>query len=225
MADAQFVTEQRTSSGTSVIATNKVLRNTYMLLSMTLAFSALTAGMSMTFNWPHPGFIITMVGYFGLLYLTTKFRNSSIGVLCVFGLTGFMGLTMGPIISSYMSLSNGAEIVTYAFGTTAVTFFALSGYAIASKKDFSFLGPMLMVGIIVAFCAALAAMFFSMPALSLAVSSMFVMLMAGMILYQTGQIVNGGETNYIMATVSLYVSIYNMFLSLLHIFGALGGED
>jgi modulator of FtsH protease len=125
----------------------------------------------------------------------------------------------------YLSLSNGAQIVTYAFGTTAVTFFALSGYAIASKKDFSFLGPMLMVGIIVAFCAALAAMFFNMPALSLAVSSMFVMLMAGMILYQTGQIVNGGETNYIMATVTLYVSIYNMFMSLLHIFGALGGED
>ena len=221
MADAQFLTDQ----GTSVVATNKVLRNTYMLLSMTLAFSALTAGMSMAFNWPHPGLVITLVGYFGLLYLTAKFRNSSIGVLCVFGLTGFMGLTMGPIISSYMQLANGAELVTYAFGTTAVTFFALSGYAIASKKDFSFLGPMLMVGILVAFCAAIASIFIQMPALSLAVSSMFVMLMAGMMLYQTGQIVNGGETNYIMATVTLYVSLYNMFMSLLHIFGIFGGED
>jgi modulator of FtsH protease len=221
MADAQFLTDTRSS----VIETNKVLRNTYMLLSMTLAFSALTAGLSMAFNWPHPGLILTLVGYFGFLFATMKFRDSGIGILCVFGLTGFMGLTMGPIISMYLSLSNGAEIVAYAFGTTAVAFLGLSGYAIASKKDFSFLGPMLMVGILVAFCAAIASFFLSIPGLSLAVSSMFVLLMAGMILYQTSEIVNGGETNYIMATVSLYVSIYNMFMSLLHIFGALGGEE
>ena len=221
MADAQFLTDTRSS----VLETNKVLRNTYMLLSMTLAFSALTAGLSMAFNWPHPNLIMTLVGYFGLLFLTTKFRNSSIGVLCVFGLTGFMGLTMGPIISMYLSLSNGAEIVSYAFGTTAVVFLGLSGYAIATKKDFSWMGPMLMVGILVAFCAGLASIFLSIPGLSLAVSSMFVLLMAGMMLFQTSQIVNGGETNYIMATVSLYVSLYNMFMSLLHIFGALGGED
>ena len=221
MADAQFLTDSRSS----VIETNKVLRNTYMLLSMTLAFSALTAGLSMAFNWPHPGLIITLVGYFGLLFLTTKFRNSAIGVLCVFGLTGFMGLTMGPIINMYLSLANGAEIVSYAFGTTAVVFLGLSGYAIASKKDFSFLGPMLMVGILVAFCAGIASVFLDIAGLSLAVSSMFVLLMAGMMLYETSQIVNGGETNYIMATVSLYVSLYNMFMSLLHIFGALGGED
>ena len=221
MADAQFLTDSRSS----VIETNKVLRNTYMLLSMTLAFSALTAGLSMAFNFPHPGFIITLVGYFGLLFLTTKFRNSSIGVLCVFALTGFMGLTMGPILNMYLQLANGAEIIAYAFGTTAVAFFGLSGYAIASKKDFSFLGPMLMVGILVAFCAAIASFFLSIPGLSLAVSSMFVLLMAGMMLYQTGEIVNGGETNYIMATVSLYITIYNMFMSLLHIFGVMGGED
>ena len=139
MADAQFLTDTRSS----VIETNKVLRNTYMLLSMTLAFSALTAGLSMAFNWPHPGLILTLVGYFGFLFATMKFRDSGIGILCVFGLTGFMGLTMGPIISMYLSLSNGAEIVAYAFGTTAVAFLGLSGYAIASKKDFSFLGPML----------------------------------------------------------------------------------
>ena len=166
-----------------------------------------------------------MVGYFGLLFATMKFRDSGIGILCVFALTGFMGLTMGPIISMYLSLANGPEIVAYAFGTTAVAFLGLSGYAITTKKDFSFLGPMLMVGILVAFCAAIASFFLSIPGLSLAVSSMFVLLMAGMMLYQTSEIVNGGETNYIMATVSLYVSLYNMFMSLLHIFGALGGED
>ena len=125
----------------------------------------------------------------------------------------------------YLQLSNGTQIVTYALGTTAVSFFALSGYAIASKKDFSFLAPMLMVGILVAFCGAIAGIFLQMPAFSLAISSMFVLLMAGMILFQTGQIINGGETNYIMATVTLYVSLYNMFMSLLHIFGALGGEE
>ncbi len=221
MADAQFITSQQGA----VVGVNKVLRNTYMLLSMTLAFSAFTAGMSMTFNWGHPGMIMTLVGYFGLLFLTTKFRNSPIGLLCVFALTGFMGLTIGPVISMYLTLSNGAELVTYAFGTTAVAFLGLSGYAIASRKDFSFLGPMLFAGILVAFCAGLAAYFFNFPALSLAVSSMFVLLMAGMMLYETGQIVNGGETNYIMATVSLYVSLYNMFMSLLHIFGVMGGED
>jgi modulator of FtsH protease len=221
MADAQFVTDTRSS----VIETNKVLRNTYMLLSMTLAFSALTAGLSMAFNLPHPGLLITLVAYFGLLFATMKFRNSGLGIVCVFALTGFMGLTMGPIISAYLTLSNGAQIVSYAFGTTAVVFLGLSGYAIASKKDFSFLGPMLMVGILVAFCAAIASWFLSIPGLSLAVSSMFVLLMAGMMLYETSNIVNGGETNYIMATVSLYVSLYNMFMSLLHIFGALGGED
>ncbi|MFN3237469.1 MAG: Bax inhibitor-1/YccA family protein [Pseudomonadales bacterium] len=221
MADAQFVTDTRSS----VIETNKVLRNTYMLLSMTLAFSALTAGLSMAFNLPHPGLLITMVAYFGLLFATMKFRNSGLGIVCVFALTGFMGLTMGPIISAYLTLSNGAQIVSYAFGTTAVVFLGLSGYAIASKKDFSFLGPMLMVGILVAFCAAIASWFLSIPGLSLAVSSMFVLLMAGMMLYETSNIVNGGETNYIMATVSLYVSLYNMFMSLLHIFGALGGEE
>jgi modulator of FtsH protease len=220
MADAQFVTGQ-----SAVGATNKVLRNTYMLLSMTLLFSAGVAGMSMVFELPHPGLIITLVGYFGLLYLTTKFRNSSLGILCVFALTGFMGLTIGPIINMYMQLSNGPALVGYALGSTAICFFGLSGYALTSKKDFSYLSSTLMVGILVAFCAGIGAYVFNMPALSLAVSSMFVLLMCGLILYQTSQIIHGGETNYIMATVTLYISIYNLFMSLLHIFGAMSGDD
>lgn len=224
MADAQFVTETRNSARGSVLETNKVLRNTYMLLSMTLAFSALTAGISMALNLPYMG-LWSLVGYFVLLFATMKFRDSAMGIVCVFALTGFMGLTIGPIVSFYLNMANGGQIVAYAMGTTAVAFLGLSGYAIASKKDFSFLGPMLMVGILVAFCAGIATFFLDIQGLALAVSSMFVILMAGMMLYETSNIVNGGETNYIMATVSLYVSIYNMFMSLLHIFGALGGED
>jgi len=210
----------------SVLATNKLIKNTYMLLSMTLLFSAATAGMSMVFNWPHPGMILTLVGYFGLLFLTTKFRNSGWGLLFVFGLTGFMGLTLGPIISHYIhAFSNGDQLVMTALGGTGAIFLGLSGYALTSRKDFSFIGGFLFAGILVAFLAGLGAVIFSIPALSLAVSAMFVLLMSGMILYQTSEMVNGGETNYILATVTLYVSIYNLFLSLLQLLGAFSGED
>ncbi len=210
----------------SVLATNKVIRNTYTLLSITLLFSALTAGLSMVFNFPHPGPIITLIGYFALLFLTHKFANSGMGLVFVFALTGFMGLTLGPIINMYLTMfSNGAELVMTALGGTGVIFLGLSGYALTTRKDFSFMGGFLMVGILVAFLAGLGAMIFSIPALSLAVSAMFVLLMAGLILYQTSQLVHGGETNYIIATVTLYVSIYNLFLSLLHLLGAFGGED
>jgi len=209
----------------SVLATNKLLRNTYSLLAMTLVFSALTAGLSMAFNLPHPGLIITLVGYFGLLFLTTKLRNSVWGLASVFALTGFMGLTLGPIINAYLSLPNGSEMVMQALGGTGIIFFALSAYAIKTEKDFSFMGGFLMVGILVAFFAGLGAIFFEMPLLSLAVSGMFVLLMSGLILYQTSQIINGGETNYIMATVTLYISIYNLFLSLLHLISAFSGDD
>jgi len=209
----------------SVLATNKLLRNTYSLLAMTLVFSALTAGLSMAYNLPHPGMIITLIGYFGLLFLTTKLRNSVWGIASVFALTGFMGLTLGPIVNYYLSMSNGSEIVMQALGGTGVIFFALSAYAIKSEKDFSFMGGFLMVGILVAFLAGLGAFFFNMPGLSLAVSAMFVLLMSGLILYQTSQIINGGETNYIMATVTLYVTIYNLFTSLLHLLGAMSGDD
>ena len=203
----------------AVLETNKVIRNTYMLLSMTLAFSALTAGVSMALNLPHPGVIITLVGYFGLLFLTAKFKNSAIGLGFVFALTGFMGYTLGPIISSYLSLPNGGQVVMTAMGITAVVFLGLSGYALTSRKDFSFMGGFLMVGILVAFVAGLAAIFFEMPAMSLAVSAMFVLLMAGLILYETSNIIHGGETNYVMATVTLFVAIFNLFTSLLHLLG------
>jgi modulator of FtsH protease len=209
----------------SVLATNKVLRNTYTLLSMTLMFSALCAGIAVMINMPPMGIIITLVGYFGLLFLTTRLRNSAWGLVSVFALTGFMGLTLGPIISMYLSIPNGDQIVMTAMGGTGIIFLGLSGYALTTRKDFSFMGGFLMVGILVAFLAGIASMFLSMPGLSLAVSAMFVLLMSGLILYQTSEIIHGGETNYIMATVTLYISIYNLFLSLLQLLGALGGDD
>lgn len=204
---------------TAVLASNKVVRNTYMLLSLALAFSALTAGAGIALNLPHPGLIVTLVGYFGLLFLTAKFKNSTLGLGFVFALTGFMGYTLGPIISSYLSLPNGGQIVMTAMGATAAVFLGLSGYALTSCKNFSFMGGFLMVGILVAFLAGLGAIFFEMPALSLAVSAMFVLLMAGLILYETSNIIHGGETNYIMATVTLFVAIFNLFTSLLHLLG------
>jgi modulator of FtsH protease len=211
-------------SSESVLSTNKVLRNTYTLLSMTLLFSALCAGIAVKLNMPPMGMLITFAGYFGLLFLTTKFRNSGLGLLFVFALTGFMGLTLGPIISMYLSIPNGDQIVMTAMGGTGVIFLGLSGYALTTRKDFSFMGGFLMVGILVAFLAGIAAVFLSMPGLSLAVSAMFVLLMSGLILFQTSQIIHGGETNYIMATVTLYVSIYNLFLSLLQLLGAFSNE-
>jgi modulator of FtsH protease len=207
----------RTQSG--ALSTSKMVRNTYMLLSMTLAFSALTAGVSMSLNLPPFGFIITLVGYFGLLFLTTKFRNSGLGIAFVFALTGFMGLTLGPMISHYLALPNGSQVVMMAMGGTAAIFLGLSAYVMTTRKDFSFMGGFLAVGILVAFLAGLGAMFFGMQGLSLAVSAMFVLLMSGMILYETSNIIHGGETNYVMATVTLYVTIFNLFTSLLQLLG------
>jgi len=218
--------QSMTHNEASILATNKVLKNTYILLAMTLVFSAITAGLSMSMNLPHPGFIITLVGYFGLLFLTTKFRNSSIGIVCVFALTGFMGMTLGPILNMYLNAySNGHQLIMTSLGGTGVIFLGLSAYALTSKKDFSFISGFLMVGIMVAFLAGIGAAIFSIPALSLGVSAMFIMLMSGMILYQTSAIIHGGETNYIMATVSLYISLFNLFTSLLHILGVMGGDD
>ena len=207
------------------VEVNKVLRNTYALLSITLLFSAITATLSMVNQWPHPGLIITLVGYFGLLFLARRFRNSALGIVFVFTLTGFMGLTLGPIISFYLTaLPNGGQIVMTAMGGTGFIFLGLSAYALTTRKDFSFLGGMLFAGILVAFLAGLGAIIFSIPALSMAVSAMFILLMSGLILYQTSQIIHGGETNYIMATVTLYVAIYNLFLSLLHLLGIFSSD-
>ncbi len=209
----------------AALASNRVLRNTYSLLSMTLLFSGLTAGASMMLNLPHPGLLLTMVGYFGLLFLTAKFRDSGLGIAFVFALTGFMGYTLGPILNSYLALPNGGQIVMNAMGGTGAIFLALSGYALTSRKNFSFMGGFLMAGILVAFMAGLGAILFEMPALSLAVSAMFILLMSGLILYETSNIIHGGETNYIMATVTLYVSIFNLFTSLLHLLGFMSGDD
>ena len=210
----------------SILATNKVLKNTYLLLSMTLLFSAATAGLAMTLNLAPFGMLATFVGFYGLLFLTTKFSNSALGLLFVFALTGFMGLTLGPIISLYLkAFTNGHELVIMALGGTGAIFLGLSAYALTTRKDFSYLGGFLMVGILVAFLAGIGAIVFAIPALSLAVSAMFILLMSGMILVQTSQIINGGETNYILATISLYVSIYNLFLSLLQILGVFNGRE
>ncbi|MGB4674407.1 MAG: Bax inhibitor-1/YccA family protein [Azovibrio sp.] len=202
----------------------KVLRNTYLLLAMTLAFSAAVAGISAALNLPHPGILITLVGYFGLLFAVSKFRDRALGVGLVFALTGFMGYTLGPILNHYLALPNGGEIVMMAMGGTAVIFLAMSAVALTSKRDFSFLGNFLMVGMLVAFLAGLAAIFFELPLLSLVVSAAFVLLMSGLILYETQAIIQGGETNYVMATVSLFVSIYNLFTSLLQILGIFGDD-
>ena len=224
MNQTQYRTQ--TLQPVSALEMNKVLRNTYALLSMTLLFSAVMAGVAMALNWPHPGIVITLVGYFGLLFLTTKLRNSAWGILSVFALTGFMGITLGPIINMYLyRFGNGTEIVMMALGGTGVIFLAMSGLALTSKRDFSFMGKFLMIGILVAFLAAIGNLFFQLPALGLAISSMFVVLMAGLILYQTQQIIRGGETNYIMATVTLFVSLFNLFTSLLHILGFAMGDD
>ena len=204
---------------------NKVLKNTYALLSATLLFSALTAALSMASQWPYPGLILTLVGYFGLLFLARRFRKSALGIIFVFALTGFTGLTLGPIISLYVTiLPNGGQVLMTAMGGTGVIFVGLSAYALISRKDFSFLGGVLFAGILVAFLAGLGAVVFSIPALSLAVSAMFILLMSGLILFQTSQMIHGGETNYIMATVTLYVAIYNLFLSLLQILGIFGND-
>jgi len=204
----------------SALATNKVLRNTYLLLAATLAFSASIAGLAMAFNLPYPGVMLTLLVYFGLLFGVHKTANSAMGLVFVFALTGFLGYTLGPIISLYLkAIPNGHSVVMNAFGITAVTFVGLSAYVVRTGRRFTFMGGFLVVGILTAFLLGLGAIFFHMPALSLAVSGMFVLLMAGMILFQTGEIVNGGETNYILATVTLYVTIFNLFTSLLQLLG------
>lgn len=198
---------------------NKTLRNTYGLLSLTLLFSAFTAGMSLAFNLPHPGIIITLVGFYGLLFLTHKFKNSSVGILCVFALTGFMGLTLGPILNTYLSMANGASLIMSALGITGLSFLALSAYALVSKKDFSFLNGFITVGFFVLLFAVIAGIFVHMPALQIFISAGFALFSAAIILLQTSEIIRGGETNYIIATVNLYVSLYNMFLSVLSLLG------
>jgi modulator of FtsH protease len=207
-------------------AASALIRNTYLLLSMTLLFSAATAAFAMALDLRGPGLLLTLVGYFGLLFAVNALRNSAWGILAVFALTGFMGFTLGPIINLYLTaFGNGHQLVMMALGGSGAIFLGLSAYALASRRDFSFLGGFLFAGVMVAFLAGLASVLLHLPALSLAVSSMFVLLMSASILYQTSALVHGGETNYLLATVSLYVSLYNLFLSLLQLLGFASGDD
>lgn len=207
-------------SQVSALDSNRVLRNTYMLLSMTLLFSAAMAGASIALKLPYFGPLLTLGVYFGLLFLTTKMRNSAGGIVCVFALTGFMGLTLGPLLSAYLkNIPNGGELVMTALGATGLIFLSLSAYALKSKKDFSFMGGFLMVGMIGLLGVIVMGLFIDLSAFQMAISGGIVLLMGAMILFQTSAIINGGETNYIMATVSLYVSLYNMFLNLLMLLG------
>ena len=219
-------TVARRGSSEAVFATNRVIRNTYILLSMTLLFSALTAGLSMAYNMPHPGLFMTLAGYFGLLFLVQALRNSVWGIAGVFALTGFMGLTLGPILNLYVShFANGTQLVMTALGGTGAIFVGLSTYALTTRKDFSFMGGFIFTGILVGFLAGIGAAIFALPTLSLVVSGMFVLLMSGLILYQTSAMIHGGERNYILATVTLYVSIYNLFTSLLHLLAMFSGRE
>jgi len=191
-----------------------------MLLSMTLLFSAAMAGVSIALKLPYFGPLLTLGGYFALLFLTAKMRNSAGGIVCVFALTGFMGLTLGPLLSAYMqNIANGGELIMTALGSTGLIFLALSGYALQSKKDFSFMGGFLMVGMIGLLGVIVLGLFVDLSAFQMAISTGIVLLMGAMILFQTSAIIHGGETNYIMATVSLYVSLYNLFLNLLMLMG------
>jgi modulator of FtsH protease len=216
--------EVTTRAGTD--AASALIRNTYLLLSTTLLFSTATAAFAMALDLRGPGLLLTMVGYFGLLFAVNALRNSAWGILAVFALTGFMGFTLGPIINLYLhAFGNGYQLVMMALGGSGAIFLGLSAYALTSRRDFSFLGGFLFAGVMVAFLAGLAAVLLHLPALSLAVSSMFVLLMSASILYQTSALVHGGETNYLLATVSLYLSLYNLFLSLLQIGGFVSGDD
>lgn len=208
----------------STLAVNKVLRNTYTLLAMTLAFSAVVAAISTMANWPHPGLILTLVGYFGLLFGVYKTKDSAMGLVFTFALTGFLGYTLGPIINMALQVGGG-EIVATALGGTALTFFATSAYVLTTKKDMSKLGGLVTAGIIMVIVAAIANLFFQMPALHLALSAIMIPLMAMLIMWQTSDIINGGERNYILATVTLYVSIYNLFVNLLTLLMAFGGDE
>lgn len=208
----------------SVLSTNKVLKNTYLLLGMTLIFSAVTAGIAFITNAPPLG-MLGFVGMLGLLFLTQATSNSPWGLVSTFAFTGFMGYTLGPLLNFYITtFSNGSELIMTSLGATGIIFFALSAYATTTRKDFSYLGGFLFVGITVAVIASLAMLFFPIPILMVAISGAFVLLSSGLILFETSMIINGGERNYIMATITLYVALFNLFVSLLSIFGAFAGN-
>ncbi len=210
----------------SILATNKVLRNTYLLLGMTFVFSALTAYLSMASHARPMNPLLFLGGVYGLMFLTNALRNSALGLVCVFAFTGFMGYALGPILNFYLgAYSNGHQIIATALGGTGFIFFALSGYALTTRKDFSYMGGFLFAASMLALLAMIAFIFFQVPALNLAISAVFMLIASGLILMQTSEIIHGGETNYISATVALYVSIYNLFVSLLNLLSAFSGRN
>lgn len=204
---------------------SSVLRNTYALLAMTMAFSGFVAYVAQQANVPHPGIIVTLVAFYGLFFLTVKLRDSAWGLVTTFALTGFMGYTLGPILNLYLGMPNGGEVISSAFAMTALVFFGLSAYVLTTRKDMSFLGGFITAGFFVLLAAVLASFFFQISGLQLAISAGFVLFASACILYQTSAIIHGGETNYILATITLYVSIYNLFISLLQLFGFMSSDD
>lgn len=204
----------------SVLSTNRVLRNTYALLAATLVFSAVMAMVSMAVAPPPMMSLVAMFGGFGLLmFVLPKYENSSAGVGIVFLSTGLLGFSIGPMLNAYLSMPNGSSVVATALGGTGVIFFSLSAYVLTTKKSFDFMGGMLYVGLMVVFGAVLLNLFLQIPALSMVLSGAIILLMSGFILFDTGRIINGGETNYIRATVSMFINIFNLFTSLLHLLG------
>lgn len=208
----------------SVLSTNKVIRSTYQLLSMTLIFSAFMAYLSISMQASQGmGLVATIAGIVMLWFVLPRTANSASGIPVIFAITGLLGFGIGPMVAFYLAVN--PSIVMTALGGTGVIFLGLSGYALTTRKDFSFMGGFLMVGMLVIIGASLLNIFMGIPALSLTVSAAVIMIMSGLILYQTSSLIHGGETNYIMATASLFLSLLNMFTALLHLLGALGGDD
>lgn len=208
------------------VEANKVLKNTYLLLSATLAFSAVMAGVSVALNMPPIAYMIALIASMVLgIFVLPRTANSSSGIGVIFLITGLMGFGLGAVLSMYLALPKGPEVIATAFGGTGVIFLGLSGYALTTKRDFSFMGGFLFAGMMVVVIAMLANIFLALPALSLALSAGIILLMSGFILFDTSRIIHGGETNYIMATYSLYLSIFNIFISLLNILGVMSGDD
>ena len=208
----------------SLLSTHKVLRNTYFLLGLTMAFSAVVAYISMSLNLPYPNLIVLLVGFYGLLFVTNRLANSALGILAAFAFTGFMGYTIGPILNMYVA--RGMEdLIMLAFAGTAIVFFACSAYVLTTKKDMSFLSTAIFSLFIVLLLGIVASFFFQIPALAVGISALFVVFSTMTILYETSNIIHGGETNYIRATVSIYVSIYNLFISLLRLLSIFSSDD
>lgn len=209
-----------------LLSTHVVLRRTYFMLSLTLLFSAAVAWYAMSLPIAGPGLLLSLVGTYGLLFLTQALRNSVWGIVSCFAFTGFMGFTLGPLLNMYIhGFAHGPQIVSMAVGSTGLIFLSLSAYALITRADFSFMGGFLMAGMMAIFLASIASIFIQIPIFYVAISSAFVLISSGLILYETSAIIHGGERNFIMATISLYVSIYNLFVSLLRILSFFDSRD